>query len=118
MPQALKVGVKQLVEDAKKEIEEVEAAEAIALLDDENVMIVDIRDVRELKRDGKIPGSFHCPRGMLEFWIDPESPYFKPAFGEGKRIPVPLRARLALGVGHADGAAHGPYPPSGTSRAA
>ncbi|MCG8561689.1 MAG: rhodanese-like domain-containing protein [Hyphomicrobiales bacterium] len=86
MPQALKVGVKQLVEEAKKEIEEVEVGEAIGLVDDESVLIVDIRDVRELKRDGKIPGSFHCPRGMLEFWIDPESPYFKPVFGEGKRV--------------------------------
>ena len=86
MPQALKMGVKQLVEEAKKEIEEVEVGEAIGLVDDESVLIVDIRDVRELKRDGKIPGSFHCPRGMLEFWIDPESPYFKPVFGEGKRV--------------------------------
>jgi rhodanese-related sulfurtransferase len=48
------------------------------------VLIVDLRDVRERQRDGFIPGSFHCPRGMLEFWVDPESPYFKEEFGEDK----------------------------------
>jgi rhodanese-related sulfurtransferase len=50
------------------------------------VLIVDVRDVRELEREGRIPGSFHCPRGMLEFWIDPASPYFRTEFGEEKRV--------------------------------
>ena len=48
--------------------------------------VIDIRDVRERKRNGYIPGSFHCPRGMIEFWVDPESPYFKDVFNEKKRF--------------------------------
>jgi len=72
---ALKVGYKALLEAA-----------ASALLKDEDVQFVDIRDVRELQREGKIPGAFHAGRGMLEFWIDPESPYFKDVFGSGKRF--------------------------------
>ena len=47
-------------------------------------MFVDLRDPRELEREGKVPGAFHCPRGMLEFWVDPDSPYFKPVFGEDR----------------------------------
>ncbi len=86
MPQDIRIGVKQLVEEAKKEIEEITAEDAITLLDDDSVVIVDIRDVRELPRDGKIPGSFHAPRGMLEFWIDPESPYYKDIFGQDKKF--------------------------------
>ena len=56
------------------------------MLADPNVVIVDIRDPRERERSGFIPGSFHAPRGMLEFWVDPESPYFKPIFGEPKKF--------------------------------
>jgi rhodanese-related sulfurtransferase len=51
-------------------------------------VIVDIRDVRELEREGRIPGSFHAPRGMLEFWVDPESPYHKAIFAEDKTFIV------------------------------
>ena len=47
---------------------------------------MDIRDVRELRRDGKIPDAFHCPRGMLEFWIDPASPYHKDIFQQDKKF--------------------------------
>lgn len=86
MGQQIKVGIKELLEEARKEIEEIEAEAAKALLDDDGVVIVDLRDVRELKREGKIPGAFHCPRGMLEFWVDPASPYFKPIFGEDKKF--------------------------------
>lgn len=86
MSDNVRIGVEELVAEARAAIEEVAVEEAIALSGGDNVVIVDIRDVRELKRDGKIPGSFHCPRGMLEFWIDPESPYFKPIFGEDKRF--------------------------------
>lgn len=86
MAQNIKVGVKTLVEEAKMEIEEIPAEDAITLLDDDTVLIVDIRDVRELSRDGKIPGSFHAPRGMLEFWIDPASPYYKEIFGQDKKF--------------------------------
>jgi len=86
MPQEITVGVKKLVEDAKNSIEEITAQDAKALLDDDGVVIVDIRDVRELQREGKIPGSFHCPRGMLEFWIDPSSPYHKDIFAQDKKF--------------------------------
>nr|WP_216859889.1 rhodanese-like domain-containing protein [Polynucleobacter sp. UK-Kesae-W10] len=67
-------------------IETIPLGEAQLLLSDPNVQWVDIRDVRELEREGMIAGAFHAPRGMLEFWVDPESPYFKPVFGEGKRL--------------------------------
>lgn len=86
MPQEISIGVKQLVEQAKSAIEEISAEDALALVDDESVVIVDIRDVRELKREGKIPGSFHCPRGMLEFWLDPASPYHKEVFAQDKKF--------------------------------
>lgn len=74
-----------LVEAAKREIEEMAPEEVIPLAGDGEVLIVDVRDIRELERDGRIPGSFHCPRGMLEFWVDPQSPYYKPVFGSAKR---------------------------------
>ena len=80
----LKTSAAQMVSDARARIKEVETAEAIAMVDDPNVVIVDIRDVRERERGGFIPGSFHCPRGMAEFWVDPESPYFKDIFGQDK----------------------------------
>ena len=86
MGQEIDVSVKQLVEAAKQVIEEITVEEALTLAGDDSVVIVDIRDVRELKRDGKIPGSFHCPRGMLEFWIDPASPYHKEIFAEDKKF--------------------------------
>ncbi len=86
MPQALKIGYDALVDAAKREIRELEPDDVMAELEDGDVVIVDVRDIRELQREGRIPGSFHCPRGMLEFWIDPGSPYFKTIFGEPKRF--------------------------------
>lgn len=86
MAQRITVGVEQLVAEARAAIEEVSVEEAMALAGHDDVVIVDIRDVRELQREGRIPGSFHCPRGMLEFWIDPESPYHKPVFAQDKRF--------------------------------
>jgi rhodanese-related sulfurtransferase len=74
-----------MVEAAKREIEEIPAAEAVQLVGRDDVVLVDIRDIRELSRDGKVAGAFHAPRGMLEFWIDPASPYFKPVFGQDKK---------------------------------
>ncbi len=71
----MKIGVKQLVENALKEIETISLGEATKLLDDDNTVFVDIRDIRELYREGKIPGALHAPRGMLEFWVDPESEF-------------------------------------------
>lgn len=71
-----------MVAAARAKIKEVDTAQAIAMVDDPSVVIVDIRDVRERQRTGFIPGSVHAPRGMIEFWVDPESPYFKEVFGQ------------------------------------
>jgi len=79
-------GVKQLVAEANAEIETVSQDDAKKLLDNDGVLFVDIRDVRELERDGMIPGAYHAPRGMLEFWVDPDSPYYKDVFGSGKKF--------------------------------
>ena len=84
MPQNITVGMKQLVAEAKAEIKEVDVAGARELLDKENAVLIDIRDVRELWRDGKVPGSKHVPRGMVEFWIAPDSPYHKELFAEDR----------------------------------
>jgi len=78
----LKTSAAQMVADARARIEEIETAELIAMLDDPDLLVVDIRDVRERQRSGYIPGSFHAPRGMIEFWVDPDSPYFKEVFGQ------------------------------------
>jgi rhodanese-related sulfurtransferase len=67
------------------EIHNLTIQEALALHGEPEVQFVDIRDVRELEREGVIPGALHAPRGLIEFWVDPASPYFKPVFGEGKR---------------------------------
>ena len=85
MPE-LKTTAARMVADARARIEEVETPDLIAMLDDPNVVVVDIRDVRERQRSGFIPGSFHAPRGMIEFWVDPESPYFKDVFGQDKKF--------------------------------
>ena len=69
----LKIGVMALVEQARAEIDEITAEEAVNLADDKRCLVVDVRDIRERQRDGFIPGSFHCPRGMVEFWVDPDS---------------------------------------------
>ncbi len=80
----LKTSSAALVAEARARIEEVETGDAIAMLHDPQVTFVDLRDIRERQRSGSIPGSFHCPRGMAEFWIDPDSPYFKDVFGEDR----------------------------------
>ena len=85
MPQKITTTAKDLVEAAEREVETVAAADAIKLVGRGDTVLVDIRDIRELQRDGKVPGAFHCPRGMLEFWIDPTSPYHKPQFAQDKR---------------------------------
>lgn len=78
--------VKEMVAEANKVVETISAEEAIALHGRDDVNFVDIRDIRELWRTGKIEGAQHAPRGMLEFWADPESPYYKPhLFPEGKK---------------------------------
>ena len=82
----LKKGFRQLVDEAKARIRTLSLEEARARHGQSDVVFVDLRDVRELEREGMIPGAFHCPRGMLEFWIDPQSPYHKPIFAEDKRF--------------------------------
>ena len=83
----LKKTAAQMVSDARARVEEIETADLIGMLDDPNVVIVDIRDVRERQRSGYIPGSVHAPRGMIEFWVDPDSPYYKEVFAQdGKKF--------------------------------
>ncbi len=78
--------IKDMVAEANKVVDHAPATELLDLHGQSNVTFVDLRDPRELERDGMIPGAFHCPRGMLEFWIDPESPYAKPQFQSGNRF--------------------------------
>ncbi|WP_282061028.1 rhodanese-like domain-containing protein [Roseobacter litoralis] len=82
--QKLKISAADLVSAARARIKEIETPDLIAMIDDPDVVIVDIRDPRERERSGFIPGSYHAPRGMIEFWVDPESPYFKDIFGQSK----------------------------------
>ncbi len=83
---AITKGHQQLITEARTRIRTLTLDEAKAKHGDPNVVFVDIRDVRELEREGMIPGAFHAPRGMLEFWVDPDSPYYKDVFGSGKEF--------------------------------
>jgi rhodanese-related sulfurtransferase len=82
----IKIGYEQLVAEAEAQIETISVQKALTELSDSNTTFVDLRDVRELKREGRIPGALHVPRGMLEFWIDPASPYHKAVFAEDRRF--------------------------------
>jgi rhodanese-related sulfurtransferase len=86
MPQTITTGFRALVDAAEREIENLSVEDALKLHGRDDVAFVDLRDIRELQREGRMPGAMHCPRGMLEFWIDPESPYHKPAFAEEKKF--------------------------------
>ena len=86
MPQNITLHVHALVEAAERAIEALPAHEAIALHGHGVVVFVVLRDIRELDREGRVPAAFHCPRGMLEFWIDPQSKYHKPVFAQDKRF--------------------------------
>jgi len=77
-------GIKQLIAEAEKKSKSISVEDAKKRYGDPDTVFVDLRDVRELERDGMIVGAFHAPRGMLEFWVDPDSPYYKPVFAEGK----------------------------------
>ena len=103
MPQSIKKGFKALLAEADAVVPAIGVEEARALQEREGTVFVDLRDPREIEREGKMPGAFHCPRGMLEFWIDPESPYYKPIFGEDKTLRFLLRGWLALGACRQDG---------------
>ena len=80
----LRKGFRQMVDEATGRITSLSLEDARARHGRDDTVFVDLRDVRELEREGVIPGAFHCPRGMLEFWIDPESPYHKDVFASGK----------------------------------
>jgi rhodanese-related sulfurtransferase len=103
----MKKGFRQMLAEAEAEIETLPAPAAVPLHNAPNVVFVDLRDPREIEREGRIPGAFHCPRGMLEFWVDPESPYHKPIFAEDKRFVFycaagwrsALAAKTALDMG-------------------
>ena len=86
MVQVITTGVNQLLNTARQSVRTFSAREAVALHGGEDTVFVDLRDPRELEREGRIPGAFHCPRGMLEFWIDPESPYHKVIFAQDKQF--------------------------------
>ena len=104
MPQNITLSSKAMCEAAEREIETLAIEDAIKLYGRDDVLLVDIRDPRELTRDGKVPGAFHCTRGMLEFWIDPQSPYYKPQFGEDKKYVFfcagGMRSALAAQTAH------------------
>ena len=84
MPQTITKGYRALLDQANAAVRTLTVDEARAMHANPDVVFVDLRDPRELEREGRMPGAFHCPRGMLEFWIDPESPYAKPVFQEDK----------------------------------
>lgn len=86
MPKSMKIGYDALVRSAKRVIREVEPKEIMTAFDSSRMTFVDVRGIREIQEAGRIPGSFHCPRGLLEFWIDPASPYFEPIFGETRQF--------------------------------
>ncbi|CAD0183588.1 molybdopterin biosynthesis protein MoeB [Ruegeria sp. THAF57] len=116
MPQTITKGIKALLAEANALVSSVSVEQAQAMLDSEDYVLIDLRDFRELKRSGKIPGAFSCPRGMLEFWIDPESPYHKDVFNQDKTYVFycasawrsALSAKIAMEMGlkpvvHIDG---------------
>ncbi|MBV5296826.1 MAG: rhodanese-like domain-containing protein [Rhodoferax sp.] len=114
---AVTKGFRTLVDEAMAQVTTYSVDQVKARMDDGSMQLVDIRDVRELEREGTVPGCFNAPRGMLEFWVDPDSPYFKPVFGDdskefvlfcgaGWRSALAARALQDMGmrnVAHIDG---------------
>ena len=88
----LKVTHRDLIDRALAEVDTLDVDDAVALLEDDDTVFVDLRDPRELEREGKVPNAFHAPRGMLEFWVDPSSPYHKEVFASGKRLVFTAKA--------------------------
>ena len=84
MNQNITKGIKELLEIADRETKTLNVEKLQSCINNNNYIIIDIRDYREIKREGKIPGAISCPRGMLEFWIDPKSPYHKKIFDQKK----------------------------------
>ena len=86
MSQTITVTYEDLIKQAEAEIETISVEEAKSLLHDDNAVFVDIRDIRELDRQGRVPGAVHAPRGMLEFWVCPTSPYHRDVFAQDKKF--------------------------------
>ncbi|WP_295845072.1 rhodanese-like domain-containing protein [Tardiphaga sp.] len=109
MTQTITRGIKAMIDEANALIETMDARAVMDAAARGDVVIVDIRDPREIERDGRIPGTFSCTRGMLEFWIDPESPYAKPVFQEDKKFIFycagGMRSALAAKTAHEMGLA-------------
>lgn len=80
------VGYQTLLDEANALVNAVSPTVLAEQIGDEDLIVIDLRDIRELQREGHLPGAVHTPRGMLEFWIDPQSPYAKPIFQEDKRF--------------------------------
>ena len=78
-------GFRALVDEAMAQVTTHSVDQVRQRLDDPALQLVDIRDARELEREGTLPGAINAPRGMLEFWVDPDSPYYKPVFGDEDR---------------------------------
>jgi rhodanese-related sulfurtransferase len=85
---AITKGYQALLAEASQRIRSIPAAEAVTLLGREDTVFVDLRDPRELEHVGVVPGAIHAPRGMLEFWVDPASPYYRKVFGEESKTYV------------------------------
>ncbi len=84
MPQTITRTAQQMVDEANASVKTLSVADAKALVGRDDVVFIDLRDVRELAKTGRIPGARHVPRGMLEFWLDPSTTYHKPFFSEDK----------------------------------
>ena len=82
------MGIMQLAEQAISEIESINATDAMARKDRGELVFVDVRDIREVEKSDTITGSHHAPRGMIEFWFDPESPYYREIYGEKDKTYV------------------------------
>ena len=86
MRQVITKGYQAFLDEADATIETLEVEAVQALLGRDDVVLVDIGDPRELEIEGKMPGAYHCPHGLWEFWIDPASPYAKPQFQQDKQF--------------------------------
>lgn len=76
----------QMVSEANEQVEEISVANALRLVKQENILFIDVRDIREVAKTGRVLGARHVPRGMLEMWIDPETPYHREFFAEDRKF--------------------------------
>lgn len=88
MSDRLTVSYDDLVRIATKEVENIPPVTALDIMEEAGAVIIDVRDIRELQRDGCIPGAYHAPRGLIEGWVDPDSEYYKPLFAENHKFLI------------------------------